>query len=196
MKKFYAIVVAASFMFGMAGCDTVRQVAGAYNFVNCEYDYNSVSNLTVSGIDLSKGEIGPMQVLQLTSLLTGKAQSIPLDMTVNVDITNPNLTEAMMEGLQYILSIDGLQFTTGELEKPLNIPAGGKATLPLRIGFDLKTLLTGDAADTTVKAIKNIAGVGDQPSKVTVQLKPSFKFGTTPWTAPVYIPISFNLGGK
>lgn len=196
MKKIVSIISALALIAGMSGCDTVRQVAGAYNFVNCEYDYNSISNLAVSGISLTEGKIGAGQILQLTSLLTGNAASIPLSMTVNVDITNPNLTEAMMEGLQYILSVDGLEFTRGQLEKPLSIPAGGKDTLPVNISVDLKQLLTGDAANTTVNAIKNIAGIGDQASKVTVQLKPSFKFGSTPWTAPSYIPVSFNLGGK
>lgn len=195
MKRSIKTLVAAAMAFCFVGCGTVKQMQGAYNFVNCEYEYNSLSNLSIAGIDVTDG-VSPLQVPRIVAVLSGKAESVPLEMTVNLDIANPNSTAAIMNGLQYVLNIDGIDFTSGKIDRPLNIPAGSKQTVPLRVGVDLKTLLTGDTADATVKAVKNIVGVGDEASVVTVKLKPTFKVGDRMVESSSDIPVRFKLGGK
>jgi hypothetical protein len=44
--------------------------------------------------------------------------------------------------------------------------------------------------------VKNFIGIGSEPSKVTVQLKPSFRVGEQLFSSPLYIPVSFSFGGK
>ena len=177
-------------------CDVAQQVGNAYNMVNCKYSYNSVSNLSLDGINLSNG-VSLTSVAKITSLLSGTGtSSIPLRFTLNLDVNNPNQTLAAMNGLQYILSVDGVEFTTGSLSQALNIPAGSTQQLPLSIGFDLATLLTGDSRDAAVNIAKNFIGAGDRESKVTLQIRPTFLVNNYPVTSPVYIPVSFSFGGK
>lgn len=191
--KHYLLFLAVFLSF--SGCDVSKQVSGAYNMAQCKYDFNSVSGLNISGMDLSKG-IQPLQIVQLTSLLTGKPSSVPLNMTLNVDVTNPNSSAALLNGLQYILSIDNVQFTTGSVNEKLNVPAGGKQLLPLVIGVDLAALLKGESKDAVGNIVKNLVGVNDQKSQVTLQLKPSFMIGNQAVSSPVYIPVNFSFGGK
>ncbi|NDV64721.1 hypothetical protein D0T60_05635 [Bacteroides sp. 224] len=163
--------------------------------MNCDYKYNSISNLDLAGIRVSEG-LSLTNITKATSLLSGNAASIPLNFTLNLNVNNPNQSAAFLSGLDYILSIDGIQFTTGSLSQALNVPANGNSILPLGIGFDLATLLKGESKDAASGIIKNFLGIGSQKSNVSFQIRPSFAIGGVSIPSPIYIPIEFSFGGK
>jgi len=180
----------------LISCGTIgEQLTGAYNMVQCKYDYKSISNLNLSGMNLSNG-VSPLNVPKIISILGGKEKSIPLNFTLNLDVNNPNSSAALLHGLQYIVNIDGIQFTTGSLNQSLNIPSGETKVLPLDIGLDLAALMIGDSKNSVVEIAKNFIGIGDKKSNVTVQLKPTFMVAGQQITSPQYIPVSFSFGGK
>lgn len=182
-------------ILSFAGCDVAKQVGGAYNLTQCKYDFKSISGLQLAGMDLSRG-VSAMQLLQITPILTGQASSIPLNFTVNLDVTNPNQTAAMLHGMQYILSIDNVQFTSGSVNQSLNIASGQSQVLPLSIGLDLATLLTGETKDAVTNIVKNFIGINNQKSQVSLQIRPTFLIGNQTISSPVYIPVQFSFGGK
>lgn len=180
----------------ISGCGTTgADLAGAYNITKCEYDYKSISNLSLSGMNLSNG-ISLTNVPKVISILSGTASSIPLDFTLNLDVKNPNATAAALNGLQYIISIDDVQFTTGQVNQALNIASGATQTLPINIGVDLATLMTSNSKSAVGNIAKNFLGIGDKKSNVSLQIKPTFKLGSQLVASPVYIPINFSFGGK
>lgn len=180
--------------FILSGCDVMKQVGGAYNMTQCKYSYESISKLNLAGMDLSKG-LSLSNIPAITSILTGNTSSVPLNFTLNLDVNNPGQTAALLNGLQYILSIDDVQFTTGSLNQSLNVPSGGNQILPLAIGVDLGTLLRGDSKDVVVNVVKNFLGMSNTKSNVSFQIKPTFMIGNVPITSPVYIPVNFAFGG-
>jgi len=191
-KRILALMVVVATMIS---CDSVQQgLKSTYNMINCEYNYKSISGLTVSGIDLSNG-LSLTSIPKITSILSGSATSIPLNFNLNLDVKNPNESAAMLHGLQYILSIDGIQFTTGSINQSLNIGAGQTQTLPLSIGVDLASLMKSNSKDAVVDIAKNFLGIGSKKSEVSLQLKPSFNVSGTTIASPVYIPVSFSFGG-
>lgn len=194
MKK--RIITLLLIVTTLVSCDSLQQgLMSTYNMVNCEYNYKSISGLSVSGINLSNG-LSLTAIPKVTSILSGTASSIPLNFTLNLDVKNPNQSAAMLNGLQYIINIDNIQFTTGTLNKSLNIASGQTQTLPLNIGVDLATLMKNESKDAVVDIAKNFLGIGSKKSNVTVQLKPTFKVGNSMVASPVYIPVSFSFGGK
>jgi LEA14-like dessication related protein len=183
-------------MFILTGCDVLKQeAAGLYNMTQCKYEYNSISNLSISGMNLSNG-ISMLNMPKILALFSGQTSSIPLNFTLNLGVSNPNTSAALMHGLQYIVSIDGIRFTTGSVQQELNVPAGGKQTLPLNIGFDLASMMKGDSKNAVTNIVKNFVGIGSEKSKVSVQIKPTFLIGGQRIAAPMYIPIDFSFGGK
>lgn len=179
----------------LISCDSLQKgLSSTYNMINCEYSYKSISGMTVSGINLSNG-LSLTSIPKVTSILSGSATSIPLNFTLNLNVKNPNQSEAMLHGLQYILSIDDVQFTTGSINQSLNIAAGQTQTLPLTIGVDLASLMKNNSKSAVTEIAKNFLGIGSKKSNVSLQLKPSFMIGNTPITSPVYIPVSFSFGG-
>ncbi|NDV68790.1 hypothetical protein D0T66_14825 [Dysgonomonas sp. 25] len=161
--------------------------------VNCKYSYNSLSNVSVSGMNLSNG-LSLSSIPKLTSILTGTATSIPVDMTVNLDVNNPNASEAFLNGLQYIVTIDNLQLTSGSINERLSVSAGETKTMPINLQLDIAQYLKGDSKDTMVNIIKNIAGIGTEKSNVSIQIKPSFMIGSQQVVSPIYIPVNFTVG--
>lgn len=190
-KRFFLLLTV---LVTLSGCSVMKDLGGAYNMTQCKYDYNSISQLSLGGIDLSKG-VSLTAAPRLLALFAGSTNNMPLNFTLNLNVNNPNQSAALLNGLQYILSIDNVQFTTGSLNQSLNIPAGGSQLLPLNIGLDLATLLKGDTKDAVTTIAKNFIGIGDKQSNVTLQLKPTFMVGSYPVTSPAYIPVSFSFGG-
>lgn len=179
----------------MSSCDVARQAQGAYNMVNCKYEYRSLGNLAVAGVNVSNG-ISLLDAPKIVNALTGDMSSVPLGFTVNLGVTNPNASEAILNGLDYILSIDGIDFTSGVVENQLSIPAGGTGTLPLAMNFDVASMLKDDSRNAVSNILKNFVGLGSEASNVTLNIRPSFNVAGYKVTSPVYIPVSFRFGGK
>jgi LEA14-like dessication related protein len=188
---FFATLVATS-------CGTLGDsLKGAINMAQCQYSYNSLSNLSLGGINLSGGNaLSFTNIAKLTSILTGSAKSIPMNFTVNLDVKNPNSAVAALSGLRYNLKIDGINFTNGNLEQAINIPSGGTQVLPLTVGLDLATLMAGDSRNSIVNIVKNFIGMGSEKTNVSLELYPAVSFGGIPLQSPVAIPVSFSFGGK
>ena len=180
----------------LVGCDSVQQgLRSTYNLINCEYSYKSITGLTISGMNLSNG-LSITSIPKITSILSGTATSIPLNFTLNVNVKNPNESAALLNGLQYIVSVDDIQFTTGSINQTLNIASGQTQALPLTIGVDLATLMKNNSKDAVTEIAKNFLGIGSKKSNVSLQLKPTFMIGNTPVASPMYIPVSFSFGGN
>ncbi len=188
--SFVIAVIAA-----ITSCDVARQAQGAYNMVNCKYDFQSLTGVTVAGINPSNMTL--MDAPRIISLLSGgSTQSIPVGFTVNLGVTNPNATDAILNGLDYVIAIDGIDFTSGSVAQMLNITPGGTGTLPLAMAFDVAALLKGDSRDAIVGVVRNLIGMGSEASKVTLNIRPSFNVGGYKVASPVMIPVSFSFGGK
>ncbi len=184
-----AVIVAIT-----SSCDVARQAQGAYNMVNCKYDFQSLTDVSVAGINTSK--MSMMDAPKIINLLSGSAQSIPVGLTVNLGVTNPNATDAILNGLDYMIAIDGIDITSGSVAQMLDIAPGGTGTLPLAMAFDVATLLKGDTRDAIMGVVRNLIGMGSEASKVTLNIRPSFNVAGYKVTSPVMIPVSFSFGGK
>jgi hypothetical protein len=194
MKKLIALM---GLFAVLSSCDVAQQLAGTYQLTQCKYDFNSISGLTLAGINLQNvnglTSLNPLNLATLTAAFTTKSGSLPLHFTLNLDVSNPGIQTALLNGLGYILEIDGREMTTGSLQKKLQINGGQKVVLPVQMAFDLKQALSGESLDAIKNLAFNFAGIGNGSSNVTVKLKPSFSVGNQIITSPVYIPVSFKL---
>lgn len=178
----------------VVGCN-VQQVSEAYNMTKCDYSFRSVDNLTLAGVRLDEG-LSPVAMLQFSSLLTGTPSSIPLNMTLNINVKNPQSGTARLQGLSYSLSIDDIDFTQGSISNTFSISSGATEILPIHIALDLATLIKQNSKDAMVNIARNIAGLSGEKSKVTLRIRPSFVVGSNLVTSPVAYPVTFYLGGK
>ncbi|MDL2323214.1 LEA type 2 family protein [Bacteroidales bacterium OttesenSCG-928-A17] len=195
MKKLF--LFSLSLILFVSSCDVAQQVAGTYSMTQCKYDYSSISNLQLAGVNLqnvsSLSSLNPISAANLVAAFASSSQSLPLNFTLNLNVKNPNAQTAILNGLSYILEIDGQQMTTGYLSDQLQIATDQTAKLPIAMSFDLRTVMQGKSLEAIKNLAFNFAGIGSSSSNVTVKLQPSIKIGTQTIKSPTYIPVSFTL---
>ncbi|MDR0506483.1 MAG: hypothetical protein LBH32_06680 [Dysgonamonadaceae bacterium] len=194
MKKIVAFIFIATCMLS---CDVAQQLMGTYNMTQCKYEYNSISGLTLAGINMqnisSLSSLNPVSAANLIAAFASPNGSLPLNFVLNIDVTNPGVQTALLNGLSYILEIDGIEMTQGVLNKQIKIGSGQKTVLPVSMAFDLKKVLSGKSMDAVKNLAFNFSGIGTGASNVTFRLKPSFNVGGKTFNSPNYIPVSFTL---
>jgi len=197
MKRLIAFLCSLAIFYS---CDVLNQLSGAYTLTQCKYEYKSITGLSLAGVSLDNiSSLSSLNATNATKLLTAFALpsgSLPLNFTLNLNVSNPNAQAAMLNGLNYILSIDGTEMTQGTINQAINVAAGGSSVLPVSLAFDLKQALSGQSLDAVKNLAFNFAGIGTGQSNVTFQIKPSFNVGGKTVSSPNYIPVSFTLNKK
>ena len=196
MKK--AIIILSTILF-MYSCDVVQQIGGAYNLLQCKYDYNSIDNIQIAGINLGKGKsVSVLQIASLTTILSGGTlQNIPLSMVINLDVANPNeKASAFLNGMDYEIELNDMELTSGKLDTPVRIEPGESQVVPLSIGVDLKNLMNRYSKEKVSGEMSRFIGITPGETKVTVKLWPKVLIGNTPIKSPAHIPVTFLVGKK
>ena len=196
MKK--AIIILSTILF-MYSCDVVQQIGGAYNLLQCKYDYNSIDNIQIAGINLGKGKsVSVLQIASLTTILSGGTlQNMPLSMVINLDVANPNeKASAFLNGMDYEIELNDMELTSGKLDTPVRIEPGGSQVVPLSIGVDLKNLMNRYSKEKVSGEMSRFIGITPGETKVTVKLWPKVLIGNTPIKSPAHIPVTFYVGKK
>lgn len=196
MKK--AIIILSTILL-MYSCDVVKQIGGAYNLSQCKYDYNSIDNIQIAGIDLGKGKsVSILEIASLTTILSGGSlQNIPFSMVLNLDVENPNEKDAAyLNGMDYMIELNDMEFSSGKLDVPVRIEPGKSSVIPLSIGVDLKNLMNRYSKEKVSSEMSRFLGVSPGQTKVTVKLWPKVLIGDVPIKSPAHIPVTFLFGKK
>ena len=183
----------------MYSCDVVKQIGGAYNLMQCKYDYKSIDNIQIAGIDLGKGKsVSILEIASLTTILSGGSlQNIPFSMVLNLDVENPNEKDAAyLNGMDYMIELNDMEFSSGKMDVPVRIEPGKSAVIPLSIGVDLKNLMNRYSKDKVSSEMSRFLGVSPGQTKVTVKLWPKVLIGDVPIKSPAHIPVTFLFGKK
>lgn len=196
MKK--TIIILSTILL-MYSCDVVKQIGGAYNLMQCKYDYNSIDNIQIAGVNLGKGKsVSILEIASLTTILSGGSlQNIPFSMVLNLNVENPNEKDAAyLNGMDYMIELNDMEFSSGKLDVPVSIEPGKSAVIPLSIGVDLKNLMNRYSKDKVSSEMSRFLGVSPGQTKVTVKLWPKVLIGDVPIKSPAHIPVTFLFGSK
>ena len=195
MKK--TIIILSTILL-MYSCDVFKQIGGAYNLLQCIYDYKSIENIEIAGVSLGKTKsLSIADIARLTTILAGGTmQNIPFSMTLNLDVENPNEVPAYLNGLDYMIEFNDMEFTTGKLDIPIRIEPGKSSVIPLSIGVDLKNLMNRYSKEKVSTEMSRFLGVSPGQTKVTVKLWPKVLIGDVPIKSPAHIPVTFLFGSS
>ena len=179
----------------LASCGLGKQINEMSNFAKCEFRIKDVKDTKVAKVDVqNKKSYSDLSILDAALLTTSLAQgTLPLEMTLNVDVKNPNTSQASMNKMEWILLIDNIEMVRGDLNQRIAIaPNGGIATLPLHISTDLKSVL-----QKSTNEILNFGfGLTGASTRVTLKIKPTIMIGSMPITYPGYISVSKDFTSK
>ena len=185
------MLTSCSVLSGLA--DQIKSIA---NLANCEYSLNSVSIVSVAGVDVKKvagGQIGVTDVAKLAASIINK--QIPLAMDFNVGIKNPTETNAMLSVMDWIVNVQNTQLAQGSTTNTYKINAGRTSTVPLSVATDMYRIFSKDG----IESLKNFASSfksDGTSSKVGIKVRPSLNVGSQVLKTPNYITIEKNIGKK
>jgi len=195
MSKLKKTLIILFVTMGLASCDVLNQVAQMANFANCSFDFNSLNQIQMLGIDLSKGmtseNLNVTQGLALVNAISNK--TLPVSFNVNLDVKNPNSIAASMAKMDYIISLNGKEVVSTTLNQSVNVPANSTNVVTIPIRTDLFQLFSGESADAIVNLAFKLAGASSNPVNIGIKVKPYITIGNQQLAYPDYISINKTL---
>ncbi|MBS4012182.1 MAG: hypothetical protein KGZ97_00280 [Bacteroidetes bacterium] len=188
MKKVTILLFIVT-MINATSCITIKR---ASTFSKCEFRVNKVDKITLNGIDvMDKSKISDFSRLDVTSLLTSIATGpLLMDMTLFVDIKNPNKSTAAMNRIDWIMLIDDFEIMTGSTIKKVVLPPNDAiVTVPIEIKSDLKEVISSGGGSALLGLALNLSGISTNVNRVTFKAKPYIKIGSKDIAYPGYINI-------
>lgn len=189
IKKAFIILFV---MMGLASCDVLNQVAQMANFANCTFNFASVNQIQMLGINLSKGmsreNLNAVQLLSLVNAISNR--QLPVSFNVNVDVKNPNSIAAAMTKMDYIISLNGKQVISTTMNQAINVPANSSSIVTIPITTDLFQLFSGESADAIVNLAFKLAGASSDPVNVGLQVKPYININGQQLAYPNFITMN------
>jgi hypothetical protein len=195
MSKIKKALVILFVTVGLASCDVLTQVAQMANFATCSFDFNSLNQIQMLGIDLSKGmtrdNLNITQGLALVNAISNR--SLPVTFNVNLDVKNPNSIAASMAKMDYIISLNGKEVVSTTLNRSVSVPANSTNVVSIPIRTDLFQLFSGESADAIVNLAFKLAGANSNPVNLGIKVKPYITIGSQQLAYPDYISINKTL---
>lgn len=195
MSKLKKTLVILFVTMGLASCDVLNQVAQMANFASCSFDFNSLNQIQMLGVDLSKGmtkaDLNASQLLSLANAIMNK--QLPVTFNVNLDVKNPNSIAASMAKMDYIISLNGKEVVSTTLNQSVSVPANSTNVVSIPIRTDLFQLFSGESADAIVNLAFKLAGASSNPVNIGIKVKPYITVGTQQLAYPDYISINKTL---
>jgi len=192
MSKIKRTLIILFVMMGLTSCEVLNQVAQMANFANCTFNFNSVNQIQMLGVNLSRGmsktDLNAAQLLNLANAIINK--KLPVSFNVNVDVNNPNTIAAAMAKMDYILSLNGKQVISTTLNNSINVPANSSNMITIPITTDLFQLFSGESADAIVNLAFKLAGASSDPVNVGLQVKPYISINGQQLAYPDYITMN------
>lgn len=192
MSKIKRIILILFVMIGLTSCDVLFQMQQMANFANCTFNFDSVNSVQMLGMNLRKGmtksDLSVGQLLQLTNALLSK--SLPVTFNVNIDVNNPNSTDASMTKMDYILTLNEKKVISTTLNNQISVPANSSNVVTIPVTTDLFELFSGESADAILNLAFKLAGASSDPVNVGLKVKPYITVGGQQLAYPDYITMN------
>lgn len=175
-NRHYFIWISALLMLIVEGCSVLKQIQETKNFARCEFRLSTVENTRLAGINVQRiKSTRDLAIADLAKFTVALAQpQLPLNLTLNVEVKNPNPENASLNRLEWRMFIDDIELLDGIVAEKVSVAGnGGVSTLPLQISVDLKKALSGRSAEAIGNFALNLAGEGNKPTRFMLRIKPT-----------------------
>ena len=174
MSTFKKTLIVLFVTLGLASCDVLTQVAQMANLANCKFNFNSVDQIQMLGVNLSKGmsksDLNAAQLLSLANAIATK--KLPVTFNINVGVNNPNSIPASLTKMDYIVSLNGKEVISTSLNKSVSVGANSSSVVSIPINTDLFQLFSGESAEAILNLAFKLAGASSDPVNVGLKVKP------------------------
>lgn len=194
MKK--AIILLFLPVLFLSSCDILEQVAQVAALQECEFELDNVNNIKVLGIRMdNKDELSDFSFSDLAKLTAAVSSgSLPLEMNLNVKVTNPNTQTAAMTRMDWKVYVDDVHMVDGVVSDRVTIqPNGGSSVVPFNASLDLSDVISGEGLDAALNLVMNLSGNGNEASRLKIKVKPSINVAGRAIAYPGYVTVEEEI---
>ncbi|MCY7353350.1 MAG: hypothetical protein LH606_22265 [Cytophagaceae bacterium] len=200
MKKLTFFLLAISALL-FTRCGVNKQIAEAKALGDCKFNINSADSVYLAGVDVR--QFRSMRDFDLTRYpqlgLAVLRKNVPLDVRINLGVTNPTNRLAAINQLEYRILLKGTELFNGFLNQRIEVaPGGGQTSIPIRLNANAYSLLTdANTRDSFLELVRNLAGAEDaKATRLTIKIKPTLALGNKQVNYPGYITIDQDVTNK
>ena len=175
-----------------------RQVEEGKNFQDCTFALQSIEQATLGGVDvthvraaadLSTGDRARI----LAAYATG---SLPLNMRVDLQVTNPNNDVAALNALDYKILLDGKEVATGATTERIAVPGHSTAIATVPINADVRQAVANGGLEAVGNFALGLADRNRQPTRISIAIRPSVKFLGATFKKSGYITVDKDVTAR
>ena len=171
------------------GCKSMRELK---NLTKCQFRIGTVKGITLAGVNIQTvRRFADLKLTDATKVGGALAAgNLPLAMTVNLEVKNPNKTLAAINRLEWVAMIDQYDILNGFVSQRIEVqPNGGVATIPLTVSANLRSVLKTLGRTELLDFGMGLTDQSDRPSRVAVKLKPTIMVGKHPLEYPGWLTV-------
>lgn len=169
-----------------------KSIGETKRFSKCQFKVNRVVQFKAADINmLNKRKIGDLKFnegVRLGKFVAGG--KLPLVITVNVDVKNPNKQTAALEGFDYILALDGKDVLAGVYDTRTEIPALTAKSVNPTFSFDLLKVVRKTDYKTIMNIVFGLLNEKHEPVNITLMVKPHVRILGKKVKYPDYIRLT------
>ena len=171
------------------GCESIKRGS---RFIKCEFRILKVSGLKIGGVDaLNKKSVKDFKLQEGLSLVNQiKQRQLPTELTVDIQVKNPNQEIASLEGFQYVLVIDGKEILSDELKQTIEVGGLQQRVFSVTSRFDLVKAAKNTGYDTLLRLALGMVDSKQQPVKFDLYFRPYLRVLNKKVRYPDFIKLS------
>lgn len=193
----FLLIIGLMLSLTQPGCRQVRELK---TLTKCQFRMGAVHDANLAGIKIDNVQnlknLSFLDAAKITGMLA--LNRLPLEFTADIEVRNPNKTQAGLNKIRWIAMIDNVEILQGDLDQRVVVPANnGTAKIPLRVSVDLKKVLSGKSKDALFNLAFKVSNKGgSQPSVVKLKIKPSIQIGKKAISYPGFITLKKEFSDK
>ena len=194
MRKIALVFTAIALIGLFQRCAVTKQISEVKTLGNCKYTIASAESITLAGVDMS--QMKSLQDFDLTQspklALAFLRKDIPLNLRLNLDVTNPTKQLAGINQFEYKVFLAENEIFTGLYDQRIEVqPKGGTTRVPMQLTTNAYRFVSdAKAREALMNMVESLSGKQNTtPSKLIIKLKPTLGIGNTQVNYPGYITI-------
>ena len=190
-----ALFILATLSIGLAGCQTLRQVA---SLRLVDFALDRVTDVDLAGVPLDRlqnyEDLRPTDLARLAGALSRSEMPVAFDLHLAAENPPDNPVDARMLEMDWTLFLEGRETVSGVLNEEIVLPSGAVTDIPLSIRLDLVDFFGNNLRDLVELAL-SLSGQGGAPTNVRLEALPTIQtpLGPIRYSQPITI-VSRDVG--
>jgi hypothetical protein len=182
-RKTLSVILLAAAALLFENCATLSDMASALvNLRRLQFKIGEADDFRLAGIAIGgKARLSQFSAMDALALANAfRARKLPADFVLNVLAVNPNdgtggstQTVSTLTSFECRLLIDGMPTVTGNIDRPIEIPGTGQATvLPIRLSLDLFEFFGDRKYEDLIGLALAVGGANRNPARLSLDAQP------------------------